>query len=172
MGSELRIGKSKIIYNLDPNWKINQMDSTEGIKFCIFKRKPITDSNNIDVIPNILIKVFRIHPKEIFIDNPDSNMVELDLMTRVLLLNNAPLEVMEEYDESKNKEKKYDIPYRPSYIFVSNYKDNFNEPHDCFYITLMKPNTTGAFIIIDSTQETFIKIENEIQEFINSISLE
>ena len=167
--SDLKLGKNTLSYNLSKEWNFLKSDSTEGTKNIWFKRNHITNSKNIDVIPNLSIEIFNIVPKE---NNKDSTDIEeLDMIIMTLLLNKAPIEVLEEYKNSKGGSIKYSIPYKPSYGFVSNYTDNFGDNHDCYYITLMKENKVGVFIVIDCTQEVFPKIDKEVEGFLNSLTL-
>jgi hypothetical protein len=171
IGAELKIGESRIEYNLSTKWKSFHADSSEGIKVIGFKREGIIDRKGIKVIPNLLIKIFKVVPNESYIDNPDTNLFALDMMTRVVLMNDAPPIVLKEYKESKCKEKKFKLNHELSYNFISNYKDDFDEIHDCYYVTLMVPNKTGALIIIDTTHEVFQKIIPEIEQFLSTLKL-
>ena len=157
-------------YKLDTSWNIAERDSTEGIKRLLYKRNPIRDSNNIDVIPNIQILVFKIINDKNVKEKDDSD--PFDIMTLVVLLNYAPPVVLKEYQLSKLKPPiKYQSNYKPFYGFVSEYTDNFNEPHDCYYFTLMNKDQIGVLILVDSTKEIFPYINKEILQFVSSFNI-
>ena len=165
--SDLRLASNSFSYTLSGEWKAFQSDSTAGTRSVWFKRNSITDSKQVEVIPNLGIQIFKIN-SDMYSDKKTDE--RLDIMITTLLLNNAPPEVLGEYQASKTDSIIFKIPYEPSYGFLSLYKDNYGDIHDCYYITLMKEGTAGAFIIIDCTKEIFPQINKEVQDFLNSLS--
>ena len=169
LSSDFRLGDNTLKYNLSKEWNAFKSDSTEGTKYIWFKRNHITDSKNVEVVPNLGIEIFNIIPEE---SNTYGSEDDLDMMIKTLLLSKAPPEVLKEYKNSKDDSIRFEIGYKPSYGFVSNYTDDFGDIHDCYYITLMKENEVGVFIIIDCTQEIFPHIEKEVKDFLSSLTIE
>ena len=160
----LTFNNHKFYYKIAKDWEIAQQSEEGGYYTIILKRSPVVDKNGIEVIPNILIKLIKTTS-----DSTGSD--DIDMFTRTCLLYNAPPEVQSDYSASKKVKLKYRLPIANSYSFNSPYKDNFNSNHTCLYLTALDSNKYGIFICIDSTDEVFKKIENEIVEFLKSISM-
>ena len=163
-GDTLSFNNHEFFYKIAKEWEIAQQSEEEGYYTIILKRAPVIDKKGIEVIPNILIKLIKTSG-----DSTSSN--DIDMFTRTCLLYNAPPEVQNDYSASKKTKLKYQLPITNSYSFNSPYKDDFNSNHTCLYLTALDMKKFGIFICIDSTEEVFQKIENEILEFLKSISM-
>ena len=138
---------------------------TEGFYDIIYKRIPIKDSKGIEVIPNLIIKLVKISS-----DNSGSSDVEI--FTATSLINFAPPEVLDDFKKSNNLAKDYGLSAKNSFVFNSPYVDGFNARHTCLYFTIYRKEKYGVFICVDSTEEIFKMIKQEITSFIKSIKID
>jgi hypothetical protein len=165
-GQTITFNHHKFAYKISKDWEVSQQSEEGGYYTILLKRSPIIDKNKVEVIPNILIKLIKVAD-----DSKDSDN-DIMMFTQTCLLYNAPPEVRDDFVASKNKEIKYMLPIANSYSFNSPYKDKFNSNHTCLYLTAFDSKKYGIFICIDSTEEVFATIENEVTDFLKSISMD
>ena len=120
----------------------------------------------------ILIKLYQINNLKSS-NKIKSDSVALDKFTKQILRYDAPPLVIKEYEGSRKKKPiKYEIPYKPSHGFLIKYNDfTYNVPHESYYITMIKKNKLGVLIVIDATQDVFKIIDDEISDFLKSLTI-
>jgi hypothetical protein len=163
--------RHQFIYQLSRNWQVSSRSPSECCLDIIYKREPIIDSQGIEVIPNLWIKLIKILSKTS--KRPVSDSVKaIDIFTMVCLLNYAPIEVFADYRHSKNLAPEYGLSDTNSYGFNSPYSDStFKARHICLYFTMYDRERYGVFLLIDSTEEVFDKVKTEVTRFTKSIKI-
>jgi hypothetical protein len=167
LGETVRFNKHDFTYQISKEWEVEKRTNEEGDLTITLKRAPIVGKNKIEVIPTITIMLMKT-----FADSKNSDN-DIMMFTQTCLVFHAPQEVRRDFAASKRRNTiKYHLPVPNSYAFNAPYKDDDNAKHICMYMTAFDPQKYGAFICIDATEEAFAKIEHEIKEFLNSISMD
>jgi len=159
----LYFNNHKLSYELSKKWKVFSKTPSEGYLDVIYKRTPIKDSRGIQVIPNLVIKLIKIVP------DPSRDSTNIEMFTTICLLNFAPPEVLNDYKNSRDLAPEFGLDPQNSFGFNSPYFDKFGSNHICLYFIVYDKERYGLFILIDSTEEVFPKIKNEVTTFLRSI---
>ena len=134
-------------------WKLNVKDKNEDKLVYIYKREPITDSQQRKVVPNIAFIIEEVQ------DSTD--IIIYSLNKRM----NAPFEINQVFTH-EGSNSKINLSYAIGY--KGTYHDKSEIEHTVYVIHIIN-NNKGVQVILDMTSEVFVKYEKEFLKTMKSL---
>jgi len=132
-------------------WALNSKQVHKGMTLYNYKREPIKDSQDRNVIPNISVITEKVDKK-------------LDVVIYYAYKRfNLPLDVDSIFIHESGI-----IDFKKAIGFIGRYQDEIGE-HKIYYVIAIN-NNTGVRIILDVTSELFDELDGEFKKTLKSIS--
>ena len=134
------------------HWHLQPMQEKNGFTVYVFKRDPVLDSSNRNIIPNAAVVIEKISPK--------TDVVTFSVNKRA----NAAFSVTKMYTYEDRT-----INYRNAVACKGAYTDDYALDHTVYVVHAIHDDK-GVQIILDTTTETLPEIEAEFLQILKSIA--